>query len=263
MTKNSLVYKSNELINARYSAMSLNEQLLVLSAIASVDPRTLTGVEPVEISVSSFADLADKNHSEIYGDIKKAAKRLLRRVVRVENPEQGVKAVETTWISAIEYLDGEAAIKMYFAPKILPYLSQLSGNFTKYKLEHVAHFKSKYGIRMYELLMQWQCVGEREITIEEFRDKFELGEKYKAIKDLKLKVLQPALDDINKHSNMNVKVGQRKRGKRVAAFQFDFKLKAETRKTRAKHSKSDIEKAARPGETYAEVEARLIRDHKK
>lgn len=254
--QNNIVYKSNELINARYSAMSLNEQLLILSAISQVDPRTLTGAEAVEVSVSAFKDLAGVNHSMIYNDLKSAASRLLRRAVTVENPSVGIKALETTWISGIEYLEGEAAIRLYFAPKILPYLSQLSGNFTQYKLQYVSKFKSKYAIRLYELLIQWQCTGEREITIEEFRNMFGLNGKYKSIKDLKLSVLTPAISDINEHSNMTVEVGQRKCGKSIAAFQFKFKIKKKTKKNN-RLTKKYVSENARPGETWEQAKFRL------
>ena len=244
--KNNLVYKSNDLVNARYEAMTLNEQILILSAISSVDPRTLDGTNHVDVTVPAFADLADIKHHDVYNDLKEAVNRLFTRYAYIENPEPGVNAVKTRWVSSIEYLDDKATIRLYFAQKILPYLSQLNSNFTAYRLKYVANFTSKYGIRLFELLMQWQTTGEREITIEKFRDIFVLGDKYNSIKDLKQRVLKPALNDINTHSNMAVKMGQRKRGRRVAAFQFTFSLKTEKNK-RKKLTKAHIEKFARPG----------------
>jgi len=175
----------------------------------------------------------------------------------IDHPSEGVKSVETVWVSGIEYVDDEATLNLYFAPKIIPYLSQLSGNFTAYKLKHISKFKSKYGIRLYELLIQWKAIGSREITIEEFRDKFDLVDKYPSIKDLKKYVLEPALGDINEHSNMIVKMGQRKRGKRIAALQFDFNLKAEMAKKK-RPSKKFIGDNAKPGESWEDAERRII-----
>ncbi|MBD9358921.1 RepB family plasmid replication initiator protein, partial [Methylomonas albis] len=43
---------------------------------------------------------------------------------------------------AIDYVPGEGKLVLSFSLGIIPYLSQLSREFTKYKLKHVARFES-------------------------------------------------------------------------------------------------------------------------
>lgn len=64
------------------------------------------------------------------------------------------------------------------------------------------------------------------------------------------------MEEINKHSNLWVKYGQRKSGRTVTHFQFQFGLKDEPKK-RKQLTDGDIEREAKPGETRAAVIARL------
>ncbi|HCW08179.1 MAG TPA: replication initiation protein, partial [Cytophagales bacterium] len=79
----------------------------------------------------------------------------------------------------------------------MPYLSKLEGTFTKYELKHIGNMSSIYGIRFYELLMQWKTAGKREIEINWLKKQFQIEDKYAAIKDLKKYVIDPAIKDIN------------------------------------------------------------------
>lgn len=256
-SKKLTVYKHNDLIEASYSAITLTEQLMLLACIGKVDPRELTADTPVELTVSAFADLADIEATDAYDDLKRAAERLFDRYLTIDNPDPNdpaLKRTRTRWIHSIDYYEGEGRVRLYFSPKVLPYLAELSGRFTKYKLQHVARFRSSYGVRLYELLMQWQGKGSREIELDWLREKWGLTDKYKAIKDLKRWVIEPAIRDINTYSNLWVKMGQRKRGRRVVALQFSFGLKEQKGRKNGTKKGQDLralaEQIARPGENW-------------
>lgn len=61
---------------------------------------------------------------------------------------------------------------MKFSPVLEPYLLGLKETYTKYRLGYVIHFKSEYSFRMYELMKQYEPIGERTITIEEMKELF-------------------------------------------------------------------------------------------
>jgi plasmid replication initiation protein len=65
--------------------------------------------------------------------------------------------------------------------------------------------------------------------------------------------------DINEHSDLEASYTQRKAGRVVTHLIFKFKPKAAKRdkKTVGKITKAEIERQARPGESYEQVEARL------
>jgi plasmid replication initiation protein len=105
-------------------------------------------------------------------------------------------------------------------------------------------------------LLQWQSKGTREIEIDWLRKTWGLETKYKALKDLKKWVIEPAMKDINKHSNLWVKFGQRKAGRRVVEFKFQFGLKKPGQAPK-KLTQKQAEALARTGESYKNLYERL------
>jgi plasmid replication initiation protein len=259
------VVKSNKVVEASYM-LSLAEQRVLLACIAQIDSTAvLTEEYRFEITASGVADLAGlENLSNTYRDLKKASEKLYERSVIIDDPEPDNPKItqrKTRWISSIDYVPGEGKVVLSFAFGIIPYLSQLSQEFTKYKLKHVARFESVYSIRLYELLVQWSSVGEREIEVEWLKNQFQVGDKYSRLVDLKKRVIDPAVVEINQHSNLWVRYGQRKSGRNITHFQFQFGLKDKPR-TIARNQLTDeeINRQAKPGETKAAVFARLTGD---
>ncbi len=256
------VVKSNKVVEASYM-LTLAEQRVLLACIAQIDSRAiLTENYRFEITASGVADLAGlENLTNAYRDLKKAAEKLYERSVIIEDPDPDNPQItqrKTRWISSIDYVPGEGKLVLSFSVGIIPYLSQLSREFTKYKLKHVARFESVYSIRLYELLVQWSSAGEREIEVEWLKRQFQVAEKYDRVVDLKKRVIDPAVEEINQHSNLWVKYGQRKSGRQITHFQFQFGLKDKPQVLERKQiTEEDINRQARPGETRAAVIARL------
>jgi len=220
----------------------------------------LTEQYQFEISAAEIADLVGlDNFSNAYRDLKKAAEKLYDRSVIIDDPDPDnpkVSQRKTRWISSIDYIPGEGRLVLNFAGGIIPYLSKLSKEFTKYKLKHVAKFESIYSIRLYELLVQWSSAGEREIEVEWLKKQFQVSDKYSRLGDLKKRVIEPAILEINEHSNLWVEYGQRKSGRSVTHFQFKFGVKG-GKKKKKEITAEDIKNLSRPGETEAAVIARL------
>ena len=112
-----------------------------------------------------------------------------------------------------------------FAQKMIPYLSVLEREFTKYKLESIAKMTSTHAIRLYELLMQWGSVGERDVSIEWLKRQTQIEGKYTAIKDFKKSVIDVAVSQINEYTDLEVSYDQRKSGRTVTHLIFTFKPK--------------------------------------
>jgi plasmid replication initiation protein len=81
--------------------------------------------------------------------------------------------------------------------------------------------------------MQWMDFGKKEFSIAELKHRLELEDQYDRTDNLKLRVIDPAIKDINKHSDILVDYTQRKTGRAVTHFIFTFKSKE-----RKKHSKT-------------------------
>ncbi len=256
------VVKSNKVVEASYM-LTLAEQRVLLACIAQIDSKNeLTEGYRFEVTASGVADLVGlENLSTAYRDLKKAADKLYERSVVIDDPDPDNPKIEKRkfrWISCIDYIPGEGKLALSFSVGIIPYLSQLSREFTKYKLKHVARFESVYSIRLYELLVQWSSAGEREIEVEWLKRQFQVDSKYDRVVDLKKRVIDPAVNEINEHSNLWVKYGQRKSGRTITHFQFQFGLKDKPKVLDKKQlTEEEINRQARPGETKAAVIARL------
>lgn len=275
MDKNLTVCKANAVIEAGYR-LSLNEQRVVLACIGQVNSiEELLKTDEFEINAKEFSKMFDISEDRAYSELKEIAKNLYQRSLTIYNPDPKrpkLKKLETRWISSIGYVPDEGKIVLTFAEKILPYLSGLKGSFTKYELKHVGNMSSVYAIRLYELLMQWRSTGKREIEIEWLKKQFELDESYNRMDNFKRRVIEPAVKDINTHSNFSVAWEQRKTGRSVTHLIFTFAekqpepSKEATAKPKAKGKmingviESEINAKARRGESTQAAAERIKRE---
>lgn len=236
-----LISKDNRLIEAAYK-LTLDEQRLLLAVLAVVDTHpskpAVKAETPIEIAASEIQGLLPVSADSAYKLLQAATERLYERSVIIDYPDSNpnpddpdLTRTRTRWVSAIDYLPARGSVRLFLAPKIIPYINQLGGAYTSYRLQHVAQMTSVYAIRLYELLVQWQMQGEREVEIEWLKRQFMVPENYSRIFDLKKRVIQPAVDQINAHSNLWVKYSQRKSGRAVVALQFQFGQKEDNTNT--------------------------------
>ncbi len=120
--------------------------------------------------------------------------------------------------------------------------------------------RSGYGIRLYELCLQW-LGEEREFEVEEFRQLFKLEDKYKSPYEIKRRIIYPALNNINTHSDIRVTFGQRKAGCRVSHFQFMIVKPAAKEKPLSHREWIDKHKMARTGESWEQAIKRTKSEH--
>lgn len=282
-----LVYKSNALIEASYR-LSVYEQRIILGCIAQVRrDEPLTDQQLYTVSAQQIAKDAGVSVDRAYQHLKTASERLFRREVTLHeapNGKGGAKVRLTRWVQEVVYQEAQGTIALRFSQPMVPYLSQLTEQFTRYALTDVARMDSAHAIRLYELLCQWRDAGEREVSVEWLREAFQLGDKYPAIKDFKRRVIEPAVEQINELSPLWVKWSQRKTGRRVSHLVFTFGEKGQKRPQKARKGKTQgkagtkaqnalgalygiprplIEQHAQPGESYEDAALRLLEERRR
>ena len=283
-----LIYKSNALIEASYR-LSVYEQRIILGCIAQVRrDEPLTDQRLYTVSAQQIADMTGTQLGTAYQNLKAASERRFRREATLHdgaNGQGGAKVRLTRWVQEVVYQKDLGTIALRFSQPMVPYLSQLTEQFTRYALTDIARMDSAHAIRLYELLCQWRDAGQREVSIEWLRNAFQLGDKYPAIKDFKKRVIQPSIEQINEYSPLWVKWEQRKTGRRVSHLIFTFGEKepeeasvngegSSKRKPTSKTSRSSqgaiygipmsvIEAAAQPGESYEGAALRLLEEANK
>ena len=224
--RNELVVKSNRLIEASYR-LSLIEQRIILLAIvyARKTGRGLNALDFVPVTAKDYAEQFCVDERNAYLQIKEAGITLYKRgfVLHDTDPESGKpRVINARWISAASYIDGAGTIQICFSPQIVPYITRLEAEFTRYKLEKVAQMSSPYAIRLYELLMQWGSVGKREIKLEWLKKSLMLEKDYPRLFDFKKRVVDVAVAQINAQSDLTVSYTQRKTGRTVSHLIFTF-----------------------------------------
>lgn len=256
------VVKHNALAEAGYR-FSIYESRIILTCISKINSMgAIDNNETFTVTVGDLAGLNRLDKNSAYRNLEKAVNRLFERSVTIELPNNEV--LKMRWVSSIKYIKNAGTVELQFSQKIIPYISQLRRDFTQYRLQNVLLFKSNYSIRIYELLIKWGG-NEKVIEVDWLKKHFRIEGKYKNIGDLKKKVIEPAMNEINEHSDMVVSYEQVKRGRRIVGFRFTYGLKRKPTK-KSVHgindringvSKATIEKQARAGETYEQAAARI------
>lgn len=230
MNQNSIkntVVKANELIQKSRFSLSLQQQKIVLYLISQITPQD----EDFKLYSFSITDFCkdcniDYDNGKNYVNLKAAIKEIADRSVWIK-----LDSGEETLVRWIEkpYIDNNSGIiKIRLDRDMKPFLLQLKENFTKYELFWTLHFRSKYSVRLYELiksvhfdeLSSYVC----EYEIDELR-RLLGAEIYQTYQTFKIRVLEPAIAEINKYSDKNLSYSPVKLGRSVRHIQFVIETK--------------------------------------
>src|SRR5476649_1597862 len=210
MKKQELVVKSNRLVEASYR-LTLNEQRIILYAICRCreEQKGLFPNEPVVITADAFAkQFPSIDKTNVYHQLKEAMDALYDRSVTLYETDEDTgkeQVSKTRWISKASYVDGAGRIKVVFTSDVIKYVTRLEGSFTSYELEKVGNMTSANAIRVYEMLAQYRDIGKRTISLKDLREMLQIGDdEYKLTADFKKWVIESAVPQVNKPSDLKV-----------------------------------------------------------
>lgn len=216
------ITKANALIQRSRFNLSLQQQKVVLYLISQISPYD-EDFKLYEFSIQEFCKVCgmDGTSGKNYEDLKAAIKEISDKSIWItlENGKQTL----VRWIEKPFIDPGSGSIQIRLDNDMRPYLLQLKANFTSYELIWTLRFKSKYTIRLYELIKSIHYHDlkdyERTYTVDELRTL--LGaETYKTYQAFKSRVLVPAVEEINAYSDKNVSYDVVKKGRAVEKIRF-------------------------------------------
>lgn len=212
------VTQSNKLIEASHT-LTLNEKRLVLCAASQIDPRKpLPKDGYLTIRADAFADVFGLDVRHAYEALDDAASRLFERDIR--RYVKGKVVERMRWVFHVKYREGQGCVELGFSPTVLPHLTMLNREFTSYQLKQIGSLSSFYAVRLYELMSQFLKLGQRECTLPQLRQMLDLGDKYQDIKNLRVRVLDPAIKELNANTDLAVSVEPNRRGRKIIGFSF-------------------------------------------
>lgn len=212
-----LVVKSNQLINARYS-LTVAEIRLFLMMVAQVEKDDYD-FKPYRIRIQDYAKAVGTQSKSHYKEIKEAAQNLISRIADLPRDDGGW--LKVAFLSSAEYFRGEGMLELCFDPKLKPYLLELKSRFTAYDIRNVLTLQSSYSIRIYELLKQFEKIGERTFRVDDLKGILGIKKtQYKRYNDFKRFVIQQAYQDLKQHTDISFEFEEIKEGRKIASIRF-------------------------------------------
>lgn len=222
-----VVTKANELIQRSRFSLSLQQQKIVLYLISQVTPYD-DDFKLYEFNIQDFCRVCgiDVTSGKNYEDLKTAIKEIRDKSIWV-TLEDG-RQTTLAWIEKPYIDEGSGIVQIRLDKDMKPFLLQLKENFTSYELIWTLHFKSKYTIRLYELIKSIHFheleVYEREYSLDELK-RILGAETYRTYQTFKVRVLLPAIEQINTQSDKNVTYVPIKKGRMVDRIRFTISSK--------------------------------------
>lgn len=213
------VAMGNELIQKKRYNLSLLEQKLVLFMVSKITPYDAPGTD-YTFTYNEFEAVCNLNRDG--GKSKKLVYDMLRELsthpLEVQLTEH--QTLITNWFNNAVFDDETDTVKIDFSKYLVPYLYNLQTLYTQFCLENVLAMKCKYSVRLYEYLKSVKNLGFRKsITLDELK-RVMGAENYDLYKDFRVRALTPALEEINKYTDLEVDYQERKTGKRVTSIEF-------------------------------------------
>jgi len=221
-TRSHMVVKSNDLIQNSRFKLSVQEQKIILYLISKIEPGDKEFKESV-LSVQDFCKTCgiDFENGGNYQYIKATIKSLSDKSVWISF---GDMEKLMRWIYTAEIHKRSGKISIRLSDEIKPYLLELKNRFTRYELVYTLAMKSKYSIRLYELLKSHEYRGTAEFDLVLLKRLID-AENYTRIDNFKNKALHIAIREINDVSDITIEYNTVKTGYRITGIIFKIETK--------------------------------------
>ena len=174
------------------------------------------------VPVRHVGELAQVTQKSIYEEMAKATARLVREPIEFGGSgEQDYEAYPI--FSACKYKSQRGIIEAKFNEDARPYLLQLRDHFAQYRLRQAIPLSTPYAIRTYEIAKMIERPGERrsrQIPVGRFRKMFSLEDKYDRHRDMRRRVIDPAVQQVNEKTDVDVRCKDVRDGQTPVALRW-------------------------------------------
>ena len=224
------VIKSNALIQKTRYELSLEEQRLLLYLISKIKPND-EKLKLYEFTIRDYCEVCGIDVSSMpnmYNYMKNTIKSLADKSFWVRLDDG--KEILLRWIDKAGISRNSSKVAIKLNDDLMPFLLELQGRYTQYQLLSVLPMKSKYSIRLYEVLraeLQDKTHKEVTYTLDELQERLgitgESGKSYRSNPAMFRKfVMDGALEEIALYTDITASAEYLKAGRRIDRVQIDI-----------------------------------------
>lgn len=217
---NSIVAKSNELV-PKLSKFDLQELRLIAYALAHLDS-TKAENKTFTARVEDMAHIFNMDEDRAYGVVQKVVASINTKPLKVI---EGDEDIYIYWFSKFSYKSGTGTFTFTVTEYIRPFLLELKERFSSYRLGDVYQFKAASTWKLYEHLNRWKYTGGWHVSLDTLRSVFGAEGKYSRFNTFRENCIDPAVEEINTKSNLNVSYVKEREGKLVSFLRFFIETK--------------------------------------
>jgi plasmid replication initiation protein len=216
-----IIGQSNALVSSSYF-LGLSELRLLRLCMSAIDSRKPLRPRVFTIRAIDYAEMYNVSIDAAYLALREASNTLFEREIRFGTTKTSRRI---RWVSEIKYHQGMGEVELHFTDQVMPQLTALKGQYTAYRAGEIVNLGSVYSVRIYEWLCQFRSTGWMMITVQDFRDRLNLNDTYAMFKDLRRRVIEHAVQEINRSTDLMVEVSYKKKGRSVHMICFNFEVK--------------------------------------
>ena len=235
------------------AALRLNESRLFQYCIAHYDSRS-TENPTFEASVGDLKRFFEIDYADAYPILRQAVINIGSKPI--EWRDGNVQHFEN-WFTGFSYYGGTGRFVFRINRAAEPFFLTLKECFTRYRLAFTKHFRHAASVKLYINLKQHKKMGHWNPALDDLKHRLGVGGKYSRWSDLRERILQPSMSEINKHSDLSVGWKPTKSGRRATGVAFRIKNKTEKSATEAR----EVHEANQRLKTAQEEEKRLGINH--
>lgn len=212
------VVKDNILIQQSRHQFSLQQQKILLFLVSQLDSQNQKSFTEQTFDIADFCRACDINYSgKNYRDLKAAVLGIRNKGFWVKN---GDNEIIMSWISRATISPKSGKITITLDEMMKPFLLELSANFTKYSLIYTLTMRSKYAVRLYELMKSYERITPQPVNFSIDRLKTLIGAEYDVWGELDRRAIKVAVMEINTVSDITVRYKGRRKGRSFDSVDF-------------------------------------------
>jgi plasmid replication initiation protein len=216
------IVKQNDLIQKSRFNLSMQEQKIILYLISKINPED-SEFKLYEFKIREFCEVCgiESESGKNYSMLKNTIINLINKGFWVETNGE---YVSMNWIEKARINPKSGTIKIRLDDDMKPYLLELKEKFTIYSLYFTLAMKSKYSLRIYELLKSYQNLGKCEFKIDQLKNIL-YADNYKLFSDFKRYVIDIAVREINNYGDISTSYELERQGRKVHKIKFTIQPK--------------------------------------